>query len=95
MPHRLLALVECEILVWARTRASMTLEHAARVLDLPPERLDALERGEVKPSLEQLRVLAQVYGVTLGMFFLPEPPLEDGPLFRPLLTSERRRSGTQ
>ena len=74
----------------------MTRDHAARLLDLPPERLEALEHGSVKPSLEQLRVLAQAYGITLGMFFLPEPPLEDGPLFRPLLSSERRRrSGAQ
>jgi transcriptional regulator with XRE-family HTH domain len=46
-------------------------------VDISPERLDAWERGDFPPSLEQLKKLAEAYGTRLSVFFLPEPPLDE------------------
>jgi Zn-dependent peptidase ImmA (M78 family)/DNA-binding XRE family transcriptional regulator len=74
------ALVKPELLKWARDRAKVKLEDAARAAHVPPERLQAWEDGEGTPTLGQLRDLAAKYHFPLAVFYLPEPPKDFAPL---------------
>lgn len=84
------ALVKPELLRWARNRAKVKPEDAAKAAHVPVERLEAWERGEEAPTLGQLRDLAAKYHFPLAVFYLPEPPKDFAPLrdFRRLPTVE-------
>ncbi len=85
------ALVKPELLRWARTRAKVKLEDAAKAAHVSVERLEAWERdGDVAPTLGQLRDLAAKYHFPLAVFYLPEPPKDFAPLrdFRRLRDAE-------
>lgn len=71
------ALVEPDILVWARSSAGLTVEEAASSLQTKPEKVQAWEHGEASPSMAQLRKMASVYKRMLSDFYLPAPPTED------------------
>lgn len=63
------------ILEWARTSAGLSVEEAARALDLAnPERLLALEAGLKTPSRPLLLRMAKQYRRPLLTFYLAEPP---------------------
>lgn len=73
--------VNPEILVWARETAGLSLEAAAKAIQLNDtkkssgaDRLAAIERGEVAPSRPQLRRMAEKYRRPLVSFYLREPP---------------------
>ncbi len=68
------ALVEPEMLEWARSSANLTPLAAARKLKLPEDRVEQWERGEIRPTIAQLRKAAEVYNRALAVFFLPTPP---------------------
>src|SRR5437773_1434272 len=70
------ALVKPALLRWARNRAKVKLEDAAKAAHVSPERLEAWERdgSEDAPTLGQLRELAAKYHFPLAVFYLPEPP---------------------
>jgi Zn-dependent peptidase ImmA (M78 family) len=74
------ALVKPELLKWARDRAKVKLEDAAKAAHVQPERLQAWEDGEGTPTLGQLRELAEKYHFPLAVFYLPEPPKDFAPL---------------
>lgn len=74
MAERLKALVEPKLLVWARKTASLSLEEAAKAGGVPLAKLESWEAGENRPSIPQLKKLANVYKRPLSVFFLPEPP---------------------
>jgi Zn-dependent peptidase ImmA (M78 family)/DNA-binding XRE family transcriptional regulator len=76
------ALVKPELLRWARNRAKVKLEDAAKTAHVSPERLEAWESdaGEDAPTLGQLRDLAAKYHFPLAVFYLPEPPKDFAPL---------------
>lgn len=76
------ALVKPELLRWARDRAKVKLEDAAKAAHVPPERLQAWENDddEDAPTLGQLRELATKYHFPLAVFYLPEPPKDFAPL---------------
>lgn len=71
------ALVEPAILVWARASAGLSVDEAARSLQVKPEKVVAWERGTANPSMSQLRKMATTYKRLLSDFYLPEAPLED------------------
>jgi Zn-dependent peptidase ImmA (M78 family) len=87
------ALVKPKLLKWARTRAKVTLEDAAKAASVAVERLETWERGgsDDAPTLGQLRALAAKYHFPLAVFYLPEPPKDFAPLrdFRRLRDVER------
>lgn len=86
------ALVKPELLRWARDRAKVKLEDAAKAAHVPIERLQAWERvdSEEAPTLGQLRDLAAKYHFPLAVFYLPAPPKDFAPLrdFRRLANAE-------
>jgi Zn-dependent peptidase ImmA (M78 family) len=76
------ALVKPELLRWARDRAKVKLEDAAKAAHVSIERLEAWESDSSAdaPTLGQLRDLAAKYHFPLAVFYLPEPPKDFAPL---------------
>lgn len=72
------ALVEPNVLKWARTSAGLSLDEAAKSLQTKPERLEEWEEeaSGARPSMSQLRRMAIVYRRLLSDFYLPAPPPE-------------------
>lgn len=68
------ALIRPELLIWARDSAGYSVADVARKARVSPERLDAWERGEQQPTVNQLRKLANIYKRPLAVFYLSEPP---------------------
>lgn len=81
MAERVEALVEPELLVWARESARYDQETAAKRARVSTERLAAWESGEARPTVKQLRKLGRTYGRPLAIFYLAEPP-RDAPTLR-------------
>jgi Zn-dependent peptidase ImmA (M78 family)/transcriptional regulator with XRE-family HTH domain len=73
------ALVEPDILRWARDTAGLSVDEAAHSLQTQPERVQAWEDGAAHPSMAQLRRMATTYRRLLSDFYLPRRP-EDDPL---------------
>ena len=71
---RVRALINPELLVWAREDVGLTVEAAAKKIPVKQERLVAWESGELRPTIKQLRKLAQAYKRPLAVFYLPGPP---------------------
>lgn len=68
------ALVKTELLVWARESAGLSAHETAKKMQVKPERLETWESGEVKPTVKQLRKLANLYKRPLAVFYLPKSP---------------------
>jgi len=69
------ALVQPQLLAWARQIAGLELEVAAKKADVKPDRLESWERGERRPTIKQLRTLGNIYKRPIAVFYLPEPPV--------------------
>ena len=86
------ALVKPDLLVWARQRAKVKPEDAAKAAGVTVERLAAWESAENDdgPTVSQLRLLAGKYHFPLAVFYLPAPPADFAPLrdFRRLPDAE-------
>lgn len=68
------ALVEPELLAWARKSANLEPLAAERKIGIPEGRVAEWESGKVHPTIAQLRIAAKVYSRALAVFFLSEPP---------------------
>lgn len=85
------ALVNSEVLRWARESRGLEIEEVARRLRVRVKRVEDWERGEVAPTVKQLRRLARLYARSFGLLYLSEP-LEESELgkdFRRLPEAER------
>ena len=71
------ALVEPDILKWARSTAGLSVDEPAHSLQTAPEKVQAWEDGEQHPSMSQLRRMAVAYRRLLSDFYLPRPPEQD------------------
>lgn len=71
--------VTSAVLSWARETAGLTLDEAAKKLDLRPRRLIEWEEGVDSPTLAQARQLAGIYGRPLAVLLLDEPPHDAPP----------------
>jgi Zn-dependent peptidase ImmA (M78 family)/DNA-binding XRE family transcriptional regulator len=81
MAKRVEALVEPELLVWARRKAGYTtVEEAADKANVSIVNLEAWENGLARPSIPQLRKLAKTYRRRIAVFYLPEPPRDFPPI---------------
>ena len=67
-----------ELMRWARDRAKLKPEEAAKAAHVAVERLLAWEsdKDNDMPTLGQLRNLAAAYHFPLAVFYLPQPPLD-------------------
>jgi Zn-dependent peptidase ImmA (M78 family)/transcriptional regulator with XRE-family HTH domain len=74
MPPRVEAIVKAALLIWARESSGLTVDAAAKRLKLTATKLASWEAGETRPSIPQLRKMAEVYKRPLAVFFLPEAP---------------------
>ena len=74
------AIVNPDLLAWARKESGLTVDAAAKKVNVKPDRLESWESGELRPTVKQLRKLANAYKRPLAVFYLPKPP--DG--FAPL-----------
>jgi Zn-dependent peptidase ImmA (M78 family)/transcriptional regulator with XRE-family HTH domain len=74
MTERILALIEPQLLEWARTCLNISLLQAASQISVRPEKLESWERGTSQPSIPQLRRLAHVYRVPIATFYMEKPP---------------------
>lgn len=68
------ALVNADILRWARNSAGFDLEDAARKLGVSSDKLAAWEEGSARPTIKQLFRLSNVYKRPATAFYLPEVP---------------------
>lgn len=74
MAPRIEAIINPELLVWARDSASLSLDAAAKKVHVKPELLADWESGVARPTISQLRLLAEAYKRPLAVFYLPVPP---------------------
>ena len=74
------ALVKPELLSWARIRAKVTIEDAAKAASVKADEIARWEIGDDAPTLNQLRNLARKYHFPLAVFYLPSPPTDFAPL---------------
>lgn len=99
MPKVIEALVKPELLKWAREGAGFTSEQAAEHAKIDRQRLDGWEKGHARPSVSQLRTLANLYRRPLAIFYLPHPPKDFDLMelhdFRRLPDKELRRASPE
>lgn len=74
------ALIKAELLRWARSRAKVTIDDAAKAAGVETHAVEAWEAGTDAPTVGQLRSLATKYHFPLAVFYLPEPPADFAPL---------------
>lgn len=74
MARSIPALVNPELLRWARETAGLDVETAAGKIHRPEHDLRAWEAGKSRPTVAQLREAARVYRRPLATFYLPAPP---------------------
>src|SRR5271166_2896769 len=64
------------VLKWARDFRCLSLEEAAKRIDLPAEELEALENGTALPSLTKFERMARVYRLPTATLFRRTKPRE-------------------
>lgn len=74
------ALIEPALLVWARKTVGLTMETAAKKIQIKPDRLLSWESGKARPSIPQLRNSGLIYKRPIAVFYLSNPPNDFTPL---------------
>ena len=72
--------VSPDVLIWARHSARLASAEAARRIGVSEARVQEWERGDVEPTINQLRNAAEAYNRPLAALFLPAP-LEEEAVF--------------
>lgn len=67
-------MIKPALLVWARKSAGLDQAAVSAKLKAPLDKLKKWEAGEARPSIAQLRKLAEVYKRPLAVFYLADPP---------------------
>lgn len=80
MASRVKALINHDVLVWARESSGLSLEAAAKKSSVDPEALASWEEGVERPSVPQLRKLGKAYKRPIAVFYLPGKPVDFQPL---------------
>jgi Zn-dependent peptidase ImmA (M78 family) len=68
------AIINPDLLVWAREESGFSPKSAAEKLGIPQDRLQGWEAGTERPSIPQLRKIAELYKRPLAVFYLPARP---------------------
>src|SRR5882724_6575289 len=58
------------LVTWARKRAGLSIDEAAKVF----KKIQEWEDGQASPTYPQLEKLADAFKVPIAVFFFPEPP---------------------
>ena len=66
--------VNPSLLAWARAESGYDVDHVAKRLQVKEERIAEWEKGERKPTLRQVELLARFFHRPLSVFFMPRPP---------------------
>ncbi|HLG29532.1 MAG TPA: XRE family transcriptional regulator [Candidatus Brocadiales bacterium] len=74
------ALVNPALLIWARGCSGLSIEEAAKKVPVKPDRLESWERGQLRPTINQMRKLSNIYKRPMAVFYLPEPPADFLPI---------------
>ena len=74
MSKGLNALIQPNILIWARQYAYLPSEEAAKRIGIPSEKLLSWEDGSSLPTINQLHDIARVYHQPFAVFYLSIPP---------------------
>jgi Zn-dependent peptidase ImmA (M78 family)/DNA-binding XRE family transcriptional regulator len=74
------ALVNPDILKWARERANLAIDGLADKLGLNSDKLLSWETGEARPSFSQAQKVARIVHIPFGYLFLSTPPIETIPI---------------
>jgi Zn-dependent peptidase ImmA (M78 family)/DNA-binding XRE family transcriptional regulator len=73
MTESIEAIINPELLVWARKSAGLKLADAAKKAQVSEDKLNEWETGKSTLSVSQLRRLAKIYKRPMAVFYLPEP----------------------
>lgn len=68
------ALINLEMLKWARLRSGLTIEAVANKFKKTPKDIELWESGDKKLSFKQLLRIAEIYKRPIPLFYLKEPP---------------------
>lgn len=71
--------VNHRVLVWARGERGLSAHEAAKLLQITPTELQAIEAGTRPLTLTALRRMATKYQIPLHSLLMPEPPAEARP----------------
>src|ERR1700752_2828766 len=74
------ALVNPQVLAWARETAGFGPEEAAKKISVSVDKLLSSEAGSDHLTVNQLRRASRAYKRPLAVFYLSEPPREEVPL---------------
>lgn len=74
------ALVNPDILRWARERSYLGVEMLAHKIGIRVDKILAWEMGEALPTFKQAQKLAHTVHIPFGYLFLPIPPVETIPI---------------
>ena len=74
------ALVTPQVIEWARQRYHLAIDTVAEKLKIKPDKLEAWEKGDERPTFRQAQRLAQKLRIPFGYLFLSAPPEEKLPL---------------
>ncbi|NOX14993.1 MAG: ImmA/IrrE family metallo-endopeptidase [Epsilonproteobacteria bacterium] len=70
------ALIEPSVLVWARTRAQMTIDALSAKLSIATNKIELWEEGKAKPTFKQAQKVAKTLQIPFGYLYLSKPPEE-------------------
>lgn len=73
--------IYCDRLIHAREARGLTRRAAATALDIPLERLRAVERGEADITSSEVFAVCRVYAFPLGFYLRPPENAIDNPIF--------------
>lgn len=86
------AIINHQLLTWARESAGYTVEALAKKAKVKFEDLEDFERGTRRPSITQLRRLAEACKRHIACFYLPDAPKGD---FQPLKDFRRQHGALE
>lgn len=80
MANSVKALINPQILNWARVKSNLTEKAAAKKIGVKEEKISSWESGEDSPTFKQLLKVSEIYKRPVSIFYLEEPPKSFKPL---------------
>lgn len=66
------------VLRWARVeKRGYALHEVELVTTIPAANVEAFEQGERLPTMDEARTLADCYGISVALLFMPKPPTHE------------------